>query len=298
MKKKTLLLATVFAATSTFAQDLTSKKGEPFLPEAGDWAITWDAKPVLDYFGMLLSNGGATSPVMNSSNGMPFAIRGKMFKDEKTAYRASLRLGFGSDTWTANIAQQGVTTPPTYPTAPAMVEDELKSGSTNIVLGGGLEMRRGKTRLQGFYGGELLIGSWGTKDSYTYGNTLDNTNNNPNANSTDWSAATGYNNIIANPNGYPVTERITEVKNSTLGIGIRGFIGAEYFIFPKISVGAEYGWGLGFMSSKFSQTSEGNDGTNGGTTTIESKSSGFAIDADINNGMFGGTGNLLLTLHF
>ena len=38
MKKSTLLIAAMaFTASAAFAQDLTSKKGETFLPESGDW---------------------------------------------------------------------------------------------------------------------------------------------------------------------------------------------------------------------------------------------------------------------
>jgi len=51
MKKSIALVAMAFGVTSAFAQDLTSKKGEPFLPEAGDYAISIDANPFLNYLG-------------------------------------------------------------------------------------------------------------------------------------------------------------------------------------------------------------------------------------------------------
>ncbi|MCB0380481.1 MAG: hypothetical protein KDD24_04440 [Flavobacteriales bacterium] len=56
MKKRLLFVAAIFAATATFAQDgLTSKKGEAYLPEAGDWAIGIDANPFLNYAGNLFN---------------------------------------------------------------------------------------------------------------------------------------------------------------------------------------------------------------------------------------------------
>ena len=51
MKKSVLALALAFGVTTAFAQDLTSKKGEPILPEAGDWGISTDATPFLNYAG-------------------------------------------------------------------------------------------------------------------------------------------------------------------------------------------------------------------------------------------------------
>jgi hypothetical protein len=92
-----------------------------------------------------------------------------------------------------------------------------------------------------------------------------------------------------------------------MGIGLRGFIGVEYFIIPKISVGAEYGWGFAMMSSKTSVTTEGNEvaATSGalavGTITQETKASGWAIDSDIQNnqtGMAGASGQLNIIFHF
>jgi hypothetical protein len=296
MKKKTLLLATVFAASSLFAQDLTSKKGEPYLPEANDWAIAFDAVPFLNYAGQLLSNAGATSPILGSTNNLPFHIRGKMFKDEKTAYRAGLRLGFGNEKETRMIGDASSTSTPTFPALPAMKEDVMKMGATNIVLSGGLEMRRGKTRLQGYYGGELLIALLSSKETYTYGNALSN-GTTPVAVNAGTTTNFGTN---FTTDTYGNTARITEAKSSFFGFGLRGFIGVEYFILPKISIGGEYGWGLMMGNEKSSSTHESYDvGTNAvGSQTIDGNKTGmFGIDADIQY-VTGGTGNLNIIFHF
>jgi hypothetical protein len=44
MKKSIALVALAFGVTSAFAQDLTSKKGEPILPEADDWSVGIDGQ--------------------------------------------------------------------------------------------------------------------------------------------------------------------------------------------------------------------------------------------------------------
>ena len=59
MKKSVLMIALAFGVTSAFAQDLTSKKGEPILPEAEDWAISMNADPIFDFVGNAFN--GSTS---------------------------------------------------------------------------------------------------------------------------------------------------------------------------------------------------------------------------------------------
>jgi hypothetical protein len=310
MKKTTLLLASALFAGSTFAQDLTSKKGETILPEAGDWAISFDAVPFLNYFGQMFSNAGASSPSAGYTNGYPWAIKGKMFKDEKTAYRAGIRLGFGNQTWRNDVGVPlaSTATPAVYPNVDPTTEDTYKASYNGIVLTGGLEMRRGKTRLQGYYGGELLIGFGGSKDTWTYGNAL-TAGAAPDPNvmvgtaDTDWGSMGFTSNYTTDPTG--TGARLTESKSSSMMIGLRGFIGVEYFIFAKISVGAEYGWGFGMTSTKTTQAMESNAFANGafavGTFDTENKTNGMAIDSDIQNnttGLTGGSGSLNIIFHF
>ena len=40
----------------------------------------------------------------------------------------------------------------------------------------------------------------------------------------------------------------------SFGVGLRAFVGCEFFIAPKISLGAEFGWGLGFQTMGASVT--------------------------------------------
>nr|MCU0360765.1 hypothetical protein [Bacteroidia bacterium] len=60
----------------------------------------------------------------------------------------------------------------TYPTNAAEVENVWKQSGNTIALSGGLEMRKGKTRLQGYYGGEVGILFASSKDKFEYGNAL------------------------------------------------------------------------------------------------------------------------------
>ncbi|MCC6691493.1 MAG: hypothetical protein IT235_08175 [Bacteroidia bacterium] len=244
MKKTVLVVALAIGVTGAFAQDLTSKKGEKFLPEANDWSIGFDATPALNAVGRVM--GGSQGTSMSNPFGSTQYIVGKMFKDEKTAYRAALGINFGSTTTKNNVYddQVGVATPDPTKT----VEDSWKSSTNSITIGAGIEKRRGTTRLQGYYGGMLMInfGNSGS-NTYTYGNAMSTTNAAPTS-TTNWSSKTAA----------ASASRTTESKGgSTFGLGLNGFIGAEYFVAPKIAVGAEYWWGIGFSSTgEGSMTSE------------------------------------------
>ncbi len=276
-----MIVAMAFVSAGVFAQDLTSKKGEPMLPEADDWAIGFDAAPFLNFAGRMLSNAGATSPSAAYVSGMPYSIMGKMFKDEKTAYRAMIRIGnwsTKSDFFTDDVTN----------TDPAIkVTDSEKAGGHAVVLGAGMEMRRGKTRLQGYYGGMAWIGLAGSKSTYEYGNAVSSTN-------------------TTHTNNFGQGAGVTENKaGGSFSFGLRGFIGCEYFVLPKISVGAEYGWGIGFSKAGEGEMSvEAFDAASNApktTTSTTGGSSTFSIDTDIqgqSTGLSGPSGQLIINFHF
>lgn len=314
MKKSIALVALAFGVTNAFAQDLTSKKGEPMLPEAGDWGISVDATPFLNYagnmFGKTANNVAPTWNFMTNNQ----TITGKYFKDASTAYRGTLRIGFGGDTKRNMVADRSTpsNTVVTFPSQDPMVENEWKHSQTTIGLAGGIEKRKGKTRLQGFYGGEVGIYFSTNKDKFTYANTLSAPaagNLNP-VLVTNADQFVGANNVItgAPVQGITGDARVTERKNgSTFSFGLRGFIGAEYFILPKMSVGGEFGWGLGLSSQgKTTTTYESIGQSNGagstpavGTTEVEgSKNGNFALDTDNKNSVWGPSATLRLAFHF
>lgn len=280
MKKSTLFVAALaFGVTTAFAQDLTSKKGEPILPEAGDYAIGIDASPLIGYFGNMMNGTMNNAPFgWNFTNG-DMMITGKMFSTETMAYRAMIRIGFSSGSATQKIADANAT-PPTFPALPSMVDDKMKMSSRFIGLGGGLEWRRGKTRLQGYWGGMAMVWMSGNKNSYEYGNTLTTTSSAAGI-STNWGANINPSNATYGGNARVITEK----GGSSFGVGIRGFVGAEYFILPKLSIGGEFGWGFGFQSTSASEVEyEAVGGAPASVSTITeetgSKSSGLWVDTD------------------
>jgi len=156
--------------------------------------------------------------------------------------------------------------------------------------------------LQGYYGGDVLISFSNSGREFTYGNAL-NDSTSVTALTTNFETDTEDSYNIGNDT-YGNTARFNSVKDgSVFGLTLRGFAGVEYFIFPKISLAGEFGWGVTFASMGASSRdleSVGNNGTNDvvGTQTIEStKGSRFSLDTDRN--LTGtATGVLRLNFHF
>lgn len=290
------------------------------LPEEGDWAIAVDATPFLNYagnfFGKTANNNAPTWNFLTN----PMVITGKMMKDAKNAYRASVRIGMGSASERNMVADvlktAAMGTVTGWPAALPMLENTWKQSNTTIGLAVGMEMRRGKTRLQGYYGAEAGIYMNMKKDKFEYGNKLVSTTT-PSLNvgvtaADDFTVTNLYGNTgnnVGTPamGGLVGNARVVERKyGSVFSFGVRGFIGAEYFILAKMSIGGEFGWGLGLTSQGKTKTTWEGIGDNGGgtqsvgNTEIESsKGSGqWWLDTDGKNSVWGPTGSLRLNLYF
>jgi hypothetical protein len=324
MKKSIALVALAFGVSSAFAQDLTSKKGEPILPEADDWSVGIEAAPFLTYAQSIFGkSAGTLSPTWNffTTNN---SITVKQMKDAQNAYRASFRLGFGGTT-TKNMVNDRSYVVPTGSTGYAdqlpQVENKWKQSNTNIGISVGMEKRRGKTRLQGFYGAEVGFNISTTRNKFTYGNTLAPTATAP-AVVVDVTSADEFNpsiNNVQNASGLGIQNpvsgsdaRMIDMKSGmSLSFGVRAFIGAEYFILPKMSLGGEFGWGLGYTMTGASKTVwettgnttvtnpiSGNTSNTTATTEIKgNKSSSWSFDTD-RNSLWGASASLKLNMYF
>ena len=231
MKKIILTAAAVFAISFANAQDLTSKKGEPYLPEAGDWAIGFNADGLFNYVGNAFNHSANLAPSVGFQEAGTFV--GKKFITDKTAYRVLVNFAVGSKS-------------DTDPSGFKTVDSKF-----DLQAGLGKEWRRGKTRLQGFYGADALLTLSSTKHKET---------------------TTGY--------------ELVDKSGMKFGIGAQGFIGAEYFLFPKMSIGAQYTYGVNIKITGASTKTE--------TGTPEVKG---GKGSDIGLGGVG-VSSINLTLHF
>jgi hypothetical protein len=186
MKKIALIFSAIaLMNASAEAQELKSKKGENYLPEKGDWSIGFNADGIFSYIGNAF-NGNTDNDVPSVDFQQLGTFVGKRFTANNRADRYMANLGIKSYS----------------------LGDSTATGF-NLTAGYGKEWRKGKTRLQGFYGADAMLN-------------------------------------ISSSSTKLVEGTITTTVSSGLnfGIGARGFIGAEYFIFPKISMGAQYSYGL------------------------------------------------------
>lgn len=295
MKKLFLIFAVCAFSLTTFAQDdaMKTKKGFVILPEAGDYVLGFDAVPVLDYASNVADIMGSAAVAKHPGyvTGMNNIIVGKYFVTDKKAYR--VRFGINTTKTTTKTFGDN----PLFPSKVGTVDAEnilistTKTGNAKYFLAAGLELRRGHNRLQGFYGGEFLFGYATTNTTNKYEIEYNKSNiDSTNAGSTN------------------LSRNLSTKSGGAITIGLRGFTGVEYFVLPKISIGAEFGWGLGVTTTPRGKTNTEVWSIPAGATAAvqseieakgntSSKKMGFAVDNGISN-ILGGSAAVTINFHF
>jgi hypothetical protein len=295
MKKSIALVALAFGVTSAFAQDLLDKKQRPILPEAKDWGISIDATPFINLASDMVHIGAAgTNTAGLNFNGLNdknqnYSIAGKYFMNNTTAYRGIVRVYNNTNTEVAFINKLNLNpTATNWPNNidPEKVKDMKRENDWAVGIGGGLEKRKGtKYRLQGYYGGEASLILAGSGEKYKYGNAIvanTSTVSGDDDNLTKYTTDFGGNVSTAADHD----ERTLSVRNGkTLALAVRGYVGVEYFFTAKMSVGGEFGWGLGYYrTGRGSQTVEGLDRQDDNGTVFTAGSEVIVSDQKIKTG--------------
>lgn len=238
--KKIIFSASLFlmVCMAGFAQDnemqaSSNSDGKAILPEAGDIAIGIEAGPFLRYFGNFFNDTqNNLDPSLLFKNGQ--TLYGKYFLSNTMAVRASL--GFSGS---KSVDRRYVRNDLAFfndPLSREQVVDRRSIVSSDYLIGLGVELRRGYNRLQGFYGAELQFGWEKTKYYYSYGNPFSDVF--PSPSTYDFSG-----NLLS------PTDRVLDYNyGSTFSTGVNAFIGVEYFILPKLSIGGECGLGIAYQT--------------------------------------------------
>lgn len=327
MNKNVLFAAVMCSAIFASAQDTSTdptlvknRKGQEVLPKAGDIGLGFNAVPVIDFLvqsvkvgaqGNLGATAGTTSQFTQNAGQQ---IVGKYFLDARTAVRA--RFGFNTlGTTQTNLVQDSKSVyeaalsgnPDAVRAASILtVQDKRSFVQNNLMIAVGFEKRRGYGRLVGFYGAELGVSRAAQKDKYTYGNEFSNTY--PTVFTNNFATGATTTQGVAGTTSRTIEEKI----DAQWGIGARGFVGIEYFVFAKISIAAEYGFGYSFSRSKNLERKQetymiGQAGPTVIEETIDTRSPntsrGFGVDNGINStlnkaGIGGSTASLSLMFHF
>lgn len=238
-------LALVFSAAS-FAQNeqIQNKNGVDMMPVAGEWGVGMNALPIISYIGNAFNGTSG-----NSLSGNKFVsywsgqtLFGKYMLSDDNAVRAQLRIGQTNWTYSNFVYSDRANNPD------SLVTDTYSTSTSNYNIGIGYEFRRGKNRLRGIYGGEVMyMFTRGISRDYTYGNDYGIGNQAPTA--TSWQP---WGSVFTEG---ALGERLVSEKGGNYnGAGIRGFIGVEYYVLPKICIGTEFGWGIMYGKSGESVT--------------------------------------------
>jgi hypothetical protein len=278
----TILFVFLLATAMVSAQEskpLLSKGGIPILPQAGDFAIGVNAIPMFEFVGNAFNNTVNNTIFFGFLDNTSRFIFGKYFAEDLLAYRFGLRVGQTRLTESRYLLKDQLVAG----ADPEWITDSRITSRTNIMLGIGIEKRKGVHRIQGFYGLDLALTVMNGKETFHYGNEFSKDNTNP--------TTTNFGNNIW------WGSRVTSIHEG-LGflVGARGFVGMEIFILPKLSLGGEFGWGpaIGFLGKSHANV-ESWDGVKDELKTDEvPNAKGNVINIDTDNG----NGVIKLMFHF
>lgn len=248
-----ILLIGFFPFVSAKAQENTEqnegeKAAKQYLPEQGDWSVGVDLVPLIKYIGTGNDNlkVGGGSPFTKGTDFdnktlMPDAsIMGKYMLTEKWALRGNIGFKFGSETKKFYVSDDKAAV--LNPLGDEKVEDKIKNNKSGVSVMLGVEYRKGERRVQGVFGAGLLFAFMNNKLKYEYGNEMTSVNQNPTT--SVWRSGKEY--LI--PSGYRVLTAYN--TGSNFYTGITGSAGVEWFVAPKISLGAEVNLSVYYLFGK------------------------------------------------
>lgn len=270
------IIVCLTAVTSLAAQDDERKQ---YLPEAGDWSIGLDIKPVFNYVSGLFNDsptgldlGGGQPSIfrpdwdsLSSSEKEALrddyddflkyyptvSIMGKYMLRDNLAIKANVGVLFDSDKQGSySPDQQAQIVDPLSESKVANMQAEKTFGLSALA---GVEYRIGRKRIQGVFGGGLLFGAAGHTRTYKYGNGMTPIN--------QWPEGS----ISGAKEGYRKLKEFSETPN--FYAGLYGSAGVECFVAPKVALGAEVSLCVGYQISP--QKYEISEGYNPNTEVIE-----------------------------
>lgn len=260
MKIKILLASACMMLVSTAYVD-AKKPEKDYLPKAGDVTIGVNAIPFLNYLGNVFGKQFENAINANEIGGVPafnegvipgldnptMSIFGKYFLSDQTAVRLNVGIGIRSQTQSNYVQDDAAVAE--NPLSVDQVEDTYKYRNSGMSVAVGYEWRRGGKRLQGFWGGQAILAYSNSKHFLGYGNAITELNQDPSSTPTNvWNNS----NILVNDNGLAIN--LPPNLNNNIGdnsrllmqsdgrrwtYGVGGFVGVEYYIAPKISIGCE-----------------------------------------------------------
>ena len=247
--KKLISIITIICLLPLMGVSAQEKAEKQYLPEEGDWAIGIDVVPLLKYVGNAFN--GSQENEIESLGGAPFTKNNKNFRNRMLMPDVSIMGKYMlTDEW-ALRANVGIMVRSEYdrryvkddkaallnPLSNDKVIDKAHHSRNGMSIAVGAEYRKGSKRVQGVFGAGLLFAFQNDKTTYSWGNEMTTINQNPSiAFDRNNETMLGDNRILKN-NG----------QGSDFYTGITGSAGVEWFIAPKISLGAEVNLSLYYL---------------------------------------------------
>ena len=211
-----------------------------YLPEQGDMAFGINVKPVLKYVGNIFN--GTTNNKLKNLGGEPIISNVPEFEDFESDFSPAVSIMTKymlTDSWglRANVGLMlSKNTDREYviddkkvmldPFNESKLIDTRYQSTNGMSLMLGAEYRKGSNRIQGVFGMGILLGCYSQNIDYDFANAVTPLNNNPT--SASW--------VRNCKNGYRI---VNEKTKANLFYGITGSAGVEWFVAPKVSLGAE-----------------------------------------------------------
>lgn len=212
------------------------KEDKVYIPEEGDFAVGFDAAPILGYIGNLFNgnqNNGfgalAGTPFTSGNdffngNIMPdVSIMGKYMFTDNLAVKMNVGLMISSRAERSYTRDDAAGL--NNPLSEAKVIDTERYNRTGVSIMLGGEYRLGKRRIQGVLGAGLLFAAQNENLTNIYGNAMTAANQTP---STAITSTAGDGRVVKRRN-----------DGANFYVGVTGSVGVDWFVAPKISLGAE-----------------------------------------------------------
>lgn len=251
---KILMLAlSLLIATAAFAveadkptpEERAKKDYSSWLPKQGDMSIGFSLDPIATFAGNLFN--GNLSNSLGDLAGEPLllqtlptsmvSIMGTYMLTDQLAVRANIGLGISTKRYNYYVQDDAAVALDDLSNAKVIDQARVKACSGSIALG--VEYRVGKqSAVQGVFGGGLNYAFGSSANSYAYGNAITELNQDPsiNPNLPMPIAVVPY-----LPNARLLSQQTPDLIHM---VGIYGSVGIEWFVAPKIALGANVNLGI------------------------------------------------------
>lgn len=237
MRKFGILFVLLLASTAVFAENAREK--EDYLPKAGEFGFSVSMNPLIQDLAYVF-NSSVTSPSGALGGGLAYnplgfssplvSISGKYLLTDNFALR--MNVGWMYSNRSNNFFVRDDAAFIVDPLSQSKVVDNFTSNNAGASFMFGGEYRVGKGRVQGVFGGGLMYAFSVGSGKYSYGNAISSLNTNP-------SMESSFPVPDVKPGFYSQRYLSQYTEDPVHSFGLVLFAGVEWFVAPKISLGAE-----------------------------------------------------------